>query len=104
MSPPAVEFPTPTTPTQVRATTDVTKQNVVKQDMPPQKTEGKSAPAPKTESSTQLAYSLDRESNTLSVKITDQLSGDVLRTLEFKGFTPEAHDLKAKGHLFDGQS
>ena len=103
MSPPAVEFPSTPTPAPARVAGDMDKPHVTKQESPV--SEKKLTQPPKSESSTQLAYSLDRESNTLSVKITDQVSGDVLRTLQFKGFKPETHDLKdSKGHLFDGKS
>jgi uncharacterized FlaG/YvyC family protein len=52
--------------------------------------------------STELSYSVDRANHTMSVKIKDQKTGDVVRTLEFKDFKVDAHlQNKLVGHLVD---
>lgn len=52
--------------------------------------------------STELSYSVDRANHTMSVKIKDQKTGDVVRTLEFKDFKTDAHlQKKLVGHLVD---
>jgi uncharacterized FlaG/YvyC family protein len=51
---------------------------------------------------TQMAYSVDEKGNKLLVKITNHITGEVVRTLEFKNFSATAHTLsKLAGHLVD---
>lgn len=59
-------------------------------------------PIPIVSDETHLAYSLDDSGNKLMVKITNQVTGELVRTLEFKNFTTDAHTLsKLAGHLVD---
>lgn len=51
---------------------------------------------------TQMAYSVDEKGHKLLVKITNHVTGEVVRTLEFKNFSATAHTLsKLAGHLVD---
>ncbi len=59
-------------------------------------------PIPVVSDETQIAYSVDNKGNKLLVKITNHVTGEVVRTLEFKNFTTDAHTLsKLAGHLVD---
>lgn len=59
-------------------------------------------PIPVVSDETQIAYSLDDGGNKLMVKITNHVTGELVRTLEFKSFTTDAHTLsKLAGHLVD---
>jgi uncharacterized FlaG/YvyC family protein len=59
-------------------------------------------PIPIVSDETHLAYTLDDSGNKLMVKITNQVTGELVRTLEFKNFTTDAHTLsKLAGHLVD---
>jgi len=51
---------------------------------------------------TQLAYTVDQKGHKLLVKISNHATGEVVRTLEFKNFNADAHELKKlAGHLID---
>lgn len=59
-------------------------------------------PTPVVSDETQMAYSVDEKGNKLLVKITNHVTGEVVRTLEFKSFSASAHTLsKLAGHLVD---
>ena len=50
----------------------------------------------------QLNYSFDKPSSTLSVKVVNKQSGEFIRQLDFKGFQAMAYSTHGyKGHLVD---
>ena len=75
-------------------------QSVIKVDLPADKPVQKKQPIVSDE--THVAYSFDAAGHKLMVKITNQATGDVVRTLEFKGFSADTHMAKKlTGHLVD---
>jgi len=59
-------------------------------------------PPPVISDETQMAYSVDEKGHKLLVKITNHVTGELVRTLEFKNFSTSAHTLsKLAGHLVD---
>jgi hypothetical protein len=55
--------------------------------------------------STDLSYSVDATASAFTIKITNKSTGEVIRKLDFKGFSPDVHStIKLTGHLVDVKS
>lgn len=55
--------------------------------------------------SVQLGYSVDHESNALKIKVTNQVSGEVVREFELKGLGSVHHDpVSTKGVVVDDKT
>jgi hypothetical protein len=55
--------------------------------------------------SVQLGYSVDHESNALKIKVTNQVSGEVVREFELKGLGSAHHDpVNTKGVVVDDKT
>jgi hypothetical protein len=53
----------------------------------------------------QLGYSVDHESNALKIKVTNQVSGEVVREFELKGLGAAHHEpLATKGVVVDDKT
>lgn len=53
----------------------------------------------------QLGYSVDHESNALKIKVTNQVSGEVVREFELKGLGSAHHDpVSTKGVVVDDKT
>lgn len=53
----------------------------------------------------QLGYSVDHESNALKIKVTNQVSGEVVREFELKGLGSAHHEpLATKGVVVDDKT
>lgn len=51
---------------------------------------------------TNMSYSVDSAASAFTIKITNKSTGEVIRKLDFKGFSPEVHSsTKLTGHLVD---
>ena len=87
-------------PISSQATMQARPQVAVAPEVTEKKLEKKAIPVISDE--TQMAYSVDEKGNKLLVKITNHITGEVVRTLEFKNFSATAHTLsKLAGHLVD---
>ena len=54
---------------------------------------------------TNMSYSVDSTASAFTIKITNKSTGEVIRKLDFKGFSPEVHSsTKLTGHLVDVKS
>jgi len=55
--------------------------------------------------STDMSYSVDTSASAFTIKITNKSTGEVIRKLDFKGFSPDIHaTTKLTGHLVDVKS
>jgi len=55
--------------------------------------------------STDMSYSVDATASAFTIKITNKSTGEVIRKLDFKGFSPDVHStIKLTGHLVDVKS
>jgi len=75
-----------------------------KNTKPEKVTPAQSPEAPKliVPDTSDLHYSVDSTAGSLVIKITSKSSGEVIRTLDFKGFSPDVHLMsKLAGHLVD---
>ncbi len=53
----------------------------------------------------QLGYSVDHESNALKIKVTNQVSGEVVREFELKGLGAAHHEpMATKGVVVDDKT
>ena len=68
------------------------------------------APSPQitkklTADTTDMSYSVDSTASAFTVKITNKSTGEVIRKLDFKGFSPDVHQTsKLTGSLVDVKS
>ena len=54
---------------------------------------------------TNVSYSVDSAASAFTIKITNKSTGEVIRKLDFKGFSPDIHSsTKLTGHLVDVKS
>jgi uncharacterized FlaG/YvyC family protein len=54
---------------------------------------------------TNMSYSVDSAASAFTIKITNKSTGEVIRKLDFKGFSPDVHSsTKLMGHLVDVKS
>lgn len=79
-----------------------------KKEPTPQVEEKKARPIEPMKSdvqSVQLGYSVDHESNALKIKVTNQVSGEVVREFELKGLGSAHHDpVSTKGVVVDDKT
>jgi hypothetical protein len=63
-------------------------------------------PEIKNDSSTvELGFSVDHDSNALKIKVTNQVSGEVVREFEIKGMSSAHHDpVNSKGVIVDDRT
>ena len=55
-----------------------------------------------TADTTDMSYSVDSTASTFTIKITNKSTGEVIRKLDFKGFSPDVHlTSKLTGTLVD---
>lgn len=55
-----------------------------------------------TSDSTDMSYSVDSTASAFTIKITNKSTGEVIRKLDFKGFSPDVHlTSKLTGTLVD---
>ena len=55
--------------------------------------------------STDLSYSVDATASAFTIKITNKSTGEVIRKLDFKGFSPDVHlRSKLSGNFVDVKS
>jgi uncharacterized FlaG/YvyC family protein len=53
----------------------------------------------------ELGFSVDHESNALKIKVTNQVSGEVVREFEIKGLSSAHHDpVNSKGVIVDDRT
>ena len=58
-----------------------------------------------TADTTDMSYSVDSTASAFTVKITNKSTGEVIRKLDFKGFSPDVHQTsKLTGSLVDVKS
>jgi hypothetical protein len=54
---------------------------------------------------TNMSYSVDLAASAFTIKITNKSTGEVIRKLDFKGFSRDVHStIKLTGHLVDVKS
>lgn len=54
---------------------------------------------------TNMSYSVDSTTSAFTIKITNKSTGEFIRKLDFKGFSPDVHlSTKLTGHLVDVKS
>jgi uncharacterized FlaG/YvyC family protein len=64
------------------------------------------APEVKNDSNTvELGFSIDHDSNALKIKVTNQISGEVVREFEIKGMSSAHHEpVSRKGVIVDDRT
>lgn len=73
--------------------------------MPPTATPSRPPEVKNDLNTVELGFSVDHESNALKIKVTNQVSGEVVREFEIKGLSAAHHEpLNSKGVIVDDQT